>query len=399
MNWREPGETRVVENGPGLPLAGMTVVELGTSVAAPTAAQILAELGAEVIKVENPVAGDDARSWGPPFVDGSAGPFVAINRNKKSAAIDLKDKPQRDALHRFIIERVDIVLQNLRAGVVESFKLDAASLTAEKPSLVYCNLTAFGTEGPLAGKPGYDPLMQAFGGLMSVTGLEGHEPVRVGPAIIDQGSALWMVVGILAALNRRHSTGKGGVIEGSLYETALWWMNVHVANYHASGKVPRRIGSENMAAAPYKAFEAADGWIVIAVGNDAQFARFARAFGHPEWIEDPEFLTNPDRSNNRARLNTLVSDITKTRPRQHWVDLLDQAGVPCAPQLRLDEVLAHPQSKATGVLQTPPDGGIAVMGIPLKFEGKRPDLRNSAPRLGNATDVVLGPAARGKAAE
>jgi crotonobetainyl-CoA:carnitine CoA-transferase CaiB-like acyl-CoA transferase len=199
-----------------LPLSGLVVVELGTSIAAPTAAMIFAELGAEVFKIENP-RGDDARAWGPPFVDGAAALFVAVNRNKRSAAIDFKDKGQCAALRRFILARADIVLQNLRAGVVERFGLDGDSLTAEKPELIYCSLSAFGDRGPRAGKPGYDPLMQAFGGIMSITGEEGRPPVRVGPAMIDQGSAMWMVIGVLAALHRRAATGKGGVIGTSLY--------------------------------------------------------------------------------------------------------------------------------------------------------------------------------------
>ncbi|HEY4774911.1 MAG TPA: CoA transferase [Xanthobacteraceae bacterium] len=379
------------------PLSGLVAIELGTSVAAPTAAQILAELGAEVIKIENPERGDDARSWGPPFVDGVAATFIAINRNKRSAAIDLKDATQCEALRRFILERADIVVQNLRAGVVEAFGLDAATLTAAKPSLIYCDLAAFGTSGPRAGKPGYDPLMQAFGGIMSVTGHEGQEPVRVGPAIIDQGAAMWMVIGILAALYRRALTGQGCIVATSLYETALAWMAIHAVQFAASGRVPRRLGSENMALTPYRAFEAQDGWVVIAAGNDAQFARLSAALGHPEWPHDPAFRTNPDRVKNRARLNGLIAEVIRSAPREHWQATLDAAGVPCAPVLALDEVLAHPQSRALGMLQEAPDGGMALMGLPLKFDDERPPFRNSPPKLGEATEVVLGRTARKKA--
>ena len=381
-----------------LPLSGLVVVEIGTSVAAPTAAQIFAELGAEVFKIENPAGGDDARSWGPPFVDGVAAMFVAINRNKRSVAIDLKDGEQREALRRFILARADIVLQNLRAGVVEKFGLDGASLTADKPELIYCNLSAFGDEGPRAGRPGYDPLMQAFGGLMSVTGEDGRPPVRVAPAIIDQGSAMWMVIGVLSALHQRAATGKGGVISASLYETALFWMGVPTASYLAGEEVPRRLGTENGSLAPYKAYEASDGWTVICAGNDHQFSRLAAALGHPEWASDPNFLSNADRVKNRTRINALIADVVKTATRDHWQAVLDAAGVPCAPMLALDEVLAHPQSHAVGMLQEAPDGGIPLMGIPLRFDGERPPFRASAPRLGEATAEVLGNV-RGKAAE
>jgi len=367
-------------------------------VAAPTAAQIFAELGAEVFKVERPEHGDDARAWGPPFVDGVAAMFIAINRNKRSVAIDLKDKSQCAALRRFILARADIVLQNLRAGVVEQFGLDAASLTAEKPSLIYCSLSAFGDTGPRAGKPGYDPLMQAFGGMMSVTGEDGRPPVRVGPAVVDQGSAMWMVIGVLAALHQRAATGVGRVISGSLYETALFWMGVPTANFMASHQVPRRMGTENVSLAPYKAYETKDGWVVICAGNDQQFTRLAGALGHPEWANDPEFLSNSERVKNRARINALVADVVKMQTREHWQTTLDAAGVPCAPMLDLGEVLAHPQSHAVGMLQKAPDDCIALMGLPLRFDGERPPFRRSPPRLGEATDIVLDPV-HGKAAE
>jgi crotonobetainyl-CoA:carnitine CoA-transferase CaiB-like acyl-CoA transferase len=315
--------------------------------------------------------------------------FVAINRNKRSVAVDLKDAAQRSALRAFILARADIVLQNLRAGVVEKFGLDAASLSAEKPQLIYCNLAAFGHKGPRAGRPGYDPLMQAFGGLMSVTGEEGRPPVRVTPAIIDQGSAMWMVIGVLSALHRRAATGKGCVIDGSLYETALFWMGVPTANFVATKQVPQRIGTENGSLAPYKGYQTSDGWVVTCAGNDQQFARLAAALGHPEWANDPEFRTNADRVRHRERINSLVAEAVRGATRDHWQSVLDAAGVPCAPMLALDEVLAHPQCQAVGMLQPAPDGGIALMGLPLRFDGERPPFRASAPALGEATDLVL----------
>jgi crotonobetainyl-CoA:carnitine CoA-transferase CaiB-like acyl-CoA transferase len=386
-----------LERDAAQPLKGLVVIELGTSVAAPTAAMALAQLGADVYKIENPRGGDDARRWGPPFVGTDGALFVAVNRDKKSVAVDLKDETQRSELRRFILAHADIVLQNLRAGVVQNLGLDGPTLCKQKPSLIYCNLTAFGARGPEAGKPGYDPLMQAFGGLMSVTGHDGDEPVRVAPAIIDQGSGLWMAVGILSALHRRTATGHGCVIDGSLYETALFWMGMHTTQYLASKQVPKRIGTENGSVAPYKAFEARDGWLVIAAGNDNLFARLAKALAHPGWIDDPQFRTNSDRVTNRKRINALVADAIKTNTRDHWLALLDAAGVPCAPILNLDEVLTHPQGRALGMLQDAPDGGLPLMGPPLSFDGVRPPFRNSPPPLGNATDVVLGTAVSKKA--
>jgi crotonobetainyl-CoA:carnitine CoA-transferase CaiB-like acyl-CoA transferase len=379
----------VAETTSAQPLAGLTVVELGTSVAAPTAAMILAELGADVIKIENPRGGDDARAWGPPFVNGVGTNYVAI---------DLKDERQCAALRRFILERADIVVQNLRAGVVTKLGLDAATLTGAKPSLIYCNLHAFGAAGPRADKPGYDPLMQAFGGIMSITGHDGDSPVRVGPAIVDQGSAMWMIIGVLAALHHRTATGKGTVVDGSLYETALAWVGIPALQYLASEprRAPRRLGSENIALAPYKAFQAQNGWVVVAAGNDGQFGRLAATLGHPEWAEDLRFRTNPDRVKNRTAINELVAAAIATAPRDHWQAMLDAAGVPCAPVLTIDEVLAHPQSRELGMLQEAPDGGAPVMGLPISFDGVRPPFRNSAPALGNATDIILGASTKAK---
>jgi len=382
-----------------LPLSGLVVVELGTSVAAPFGGLILAELGADVIKVEKAHGGDDARSWGPPFVDGTAAVFHAINRNKRSAAIDFTDEAQCDALRRFIVAQADVVLQNLRPGTVEKFGLDAAALRGAKPALIYCNLAAFGSRGPLKDKPGYDPLMQAFGGIMSITGEDGRPPVRVGPSLVDQGAGMWAVIGILAALQRRTLTGEGCLVDTSLYETALGWTGMHTANFLASGKVPRRLGSENFGIAPYRAYQAQDGWIVIAAGNDNLFARLCRALARPEWIDDPAFRTNPDRVKNRDRLNALLTDVIATDTRDAWRQKLDAAGVPCAPVLGLDEVQAHPQSRAVEMLQDAPDGGLPLMGIPLAFDGARPPYRNRAPDLGDATATIIEPASNDRAAE
>lgn len=381
------------------PLAGTVVIELGTSVAAPIGTLIFAELGAQVIKIENPKGGDDARLWGPPFVDGNSPTFHAINRNKMSAAIDLKDETQRQALRNYILARADVVLQNMRPGLVESYGLDAASLRTEKPSLIYCNLAAYGSTGPLAKNPGYDPLMQAFGGIMSITGLPDAEPVRVAPAIVDQGAAMWAAIGILAALLRRKETGEGCEVNTSLYETALSWVTPQLATYFGSGRLPRKMGTENFGIAPYKAYQASDGiWIVIAAGNDNLFRRLAAAFGYPEWPDDPQMRTNPDRVANRDKVNALVTDVVATAPSTEWIAKLDAAGVPCAPLLSFDQIAVHPQYRAVGMQQEHADSKIPLLGLPLQFDGTRPPLRHVAPKLGEHTDEVLGPP-RTKAAE
>jgi len=373
-----------------LPLSGLFVVELGTSIAVPFGAFVLADLGAEVLKIERPGKGDDARLWGPPFYEGASPMFRAINRNKQSAAIDLKDKAQCDALRRLILERADVVLQNMRPGVVESCGLDAKTLRKEKPSLIYCNLSAYGAAGPLRDKPGYDPLMQACGGIMSVTGDVGRDPVRVGPSIVDQGAGMWAVIGILAALNRRHQTGEGCEIGGSLYETAVSWCGMHIATYNTTGRLPQPMGTENFGIAPYKAYRAEDGWLVIAAGNDALFARLAPALGKPEWLNDPEFASNAERVRHRERLNRLIGEVVATAKRADWLARLDAAGVPAAPLQTLDEVIAHPQTQAVGLLQPAPGDHPDLVGLPLQFDGARPPLRSLPPELGAQTDRVLG---------
>jgi crotonobetainyl-CoA:carnitine CoA-transferase CaiB-like acyl-CoA transferase len=370
------------------PLDGVTVIELGTSVAAPVAGMVLAELGARVIKVENPQGGDDARRWGPPFEEGVAPVFLALNRNKRSAAIDLKDPAQVEALRSFINREADVVLQNLRPGLVASYGLDASTLRADKSNLIYCNLGAFGATGPQKAQPGYDPLMQACCGIMSVTGHPRDEPIRVGPSIVDQGAGMWCVIGILAALNRRLQTGEGCTVDTSLYETAIGWVSQHIANLQVSGAVPSKLGSENAGIAPYKAYEADGGWIVIAVGNDALFRKLCAVIDRKDWIADPRFATNPDRVRNRALLNALLSDIVKLCTPAEWRAKLDAAGIPCAPVLALDAVVADPQFEALRMLQPASDGKRSLIGLPLSFDGVRPPLRRSPPALGEGTSLI-----------
>lgn len=372
-----------------LPLAGLTVVEFSTSVAGPFAGHVLADLGARVIKIENPDGGDDARRWGPPFdATGTSPVFSAFNRNKRSVTVDLKDDAQIARLRRFIIRRADIVLQNMRPGLLGRFGLDAATLQAEAPRLIYCDMHAFGSVGPKRMQPGYDPLMQACSGIMSVTGLEGQEPVRVGPSLVDQGTGMWAVIGILAALRTREGTGEGSTVDTSLYETALGWMPAQMATYQLTQRPPRRIGSENSGIAPYKAYKAADGWLVIAAGNDKLFARLAKVLGRPELAGQPEFATNPKRVENREMLNGLISEILTAQSRETWLERLAEAGIPAAPVLDLGEVSADPQFAAVEMLQSDEGGDLRLLGIPVRLNGERPPLRRTTPVLGEANHLL-----------
>ena len=373
------------------PLQGLTVVEIGHSVAAPFAGQVLADLGARVLKVENPQRGDDARGWGPPFWNGMATVFQSVNRNKLSTAIDLKDPVERETLATFIVEEADIVVQNMRAGLLANLGLDATSLRARNPRLIYCNLGAFGATGPLAGRPGYDPLMQAFGGIMSVTGNEGEPPVRVGVSIVDQGAGMWAVIGILAALQRRNATGLGCEVDTSLFETALSWIGAASAGYQATGRIPPRRGSENPSLVPYKVFQASDGDLVIAAGNDNLFRKLAHALGRPDWLDDERFATNPARVVNRVVVNEAVQAMVGALSRAEVCALLDQVDVPVAPLQSVDQVLAHPQTQALDMFQQAPDADLRLMGSPLSFDGKRPQFRSLPPELGADTAAIMDP--------
>jgi crotonobetainyl-CoA:carnitine CoA-transferase CaiB-like acyl-CoA transferase len=372
------------------PLADVVVVEMGHSVAAPYCGLVLAGLGAEVIKIERPGRGDDARAWGPPFFGDTAAVFQALNRDKRSAAVDLKDPAERARLRALILDRADVVVQNMRPGTMARHGLDAAALRAEKPRLVYCNLGAYGKRGPLASRPGYDPLMQAFGGVMSITGEADGAPVRVGPSLIDQGTGMWAALGIVAALRRRDLCDEGCEVDTSLFETALGWVGMHAAMFAASGTAPGRIGSENQTIAPYKAYRAKDDWLIIAAGNDALFGKLAAVLGQPALTDDPEFRTNPDRVAHRERLNALIAAIVAGKPRAHWIEALEAAGIPCAPLQSIDQVVRHPQTEAVGMLQQPPGEGLAVMGLPIQFDGARPAYRRAAPRLGEWTQPEAG---------
>jgi crotonobetainyl-CoA:carnitine CoA-transferase CaiB-like acyl-CoA transferase len=375
-----------------LPLSGLTVIELGQNVAAPYAAEILGDLGADVIKIEK-ADGDDSRRWAPPYWGTTSAMFLSFNRNKRSVVVDLKDAAARAALKALILDRADVVIQNLRPGAVAELGLDAETLRRIKPSLIYCTIGAFGAVGPLKDLPGYDPLMQAFGGLMSVTGEPDGRPVRLGTSLVDMGAGMWTVIGVVTALLQRAASGKGATIDTSLYETALAWMNYHAASFQASGELPKPQGSGAAMIAPYRGFPTSDGFIMICAGNNKLFALMARALGHPEWIDDPRFRTNSDRVKHKDALYKSMEEVLRTRGNAEWGRVLDEGGVPSAPMQTIDEVLDHPQTKALGMLQTSPDGDVTLLGLPLSFDGIRPAFRRSAPSLGAHNGEILGAAA------
>jgi crotonobetainyl-CoA:carnitine CoA-transferase CaiB-like acyl-CoA transferase len=371
-----------------LPLSGRFAVEIGHSLAGPYAGAILADLGATVVKVEVPGKGDHARDWGPPFIDGAAALFNAVNRGKRSVVADLRDKPTAAALRRLILERADILVQNLRVGALEEAGLGAEALLVDKPSLVICNVGAFGRSGPKRSAPGYDPLIQAASGLMSINGHPGAPPARVPVALNDLGTGVWAALGILGALLRRGQDGKGGVVDVSLYETALAWMTVPLTDYMAGGHMPRRYGSGVSNIVPYQTFDAADGTLLIAAGNDLLFARLCAVLGQPELATDPRFATNGGRVTNREALIALLQAATVSWRAAELARALEDAGIPCGTVADVSQALEDPQIEALGIVGTLPGAGARTIGLPLSFDGQRPPLSGRAPRLGEHQDIL-----------
>jgi crotonobetainyl-CoA:carnitine CoA-transferase CaiB-like acyl-CoA transferase len=395
--WARFGSVAAMGENANLPLSGVTVVEFCHSVAGPYAGSILADLGADVIKVESPDKGDYARDWGPPFAHGTSTLFHVLNHNKRGLALDLRDSVTCERLIAFILDHADVVLQNMRPGAIDKLGLGAAALRAKKPPLIYCDLGAYGRTGPLKERPGYDPLMQAHGGIMSITGVEGGEPVRVGCSIVDQGAGMWAAMGILAALNRRHVTGEGCHVSTSLFETAIGWMGAQIGAYLAGGKMRRPMGSGVAEIVPHQAFPTSDGYIMVAAGNDNLFRALCAALEH-DFAADPRFATNSKRVENRRALIPMLEEIFRTRSIAEWLTRLDAAGVPAAPIENVAQVAASPQTAALGMLQQAPDLDMTLAGLPLEFDGVRPPYRNSAPTLGEHNDLLAEPSGKRKAA-
>ena len=375
------------------PLSGLVAIEIGHSIAAPYAGMILGELGAEVIKVENPRTGDAARGWGPPFAEGAATCFHAVNRAKSGITVDLADPADAEKLQKLVLDRADVLVHNLKFGALDRFGLSADALLAAKPSLVYCNLGAFGAVGPMRERPGYDPLMQAYGGLMSLMGEDGRAPVRVGVSIVDLATGMWAVIGILAALAERHRTGRGGVVDASLYESALAWMTIPIAAYLVDRKIPTRQGSGVEMIVPYQAFAASDGYLMVAAGNDNLFRRLCAVVARPDLAEDPRFHTNKDRVLNRAALIAILDDIFAAQPIAEWEARLDTAGIPNGPMQTVDQVVGDAQTAALGIIQQSPakdwvSNPLSLVGLPLSFDGVRPPFAKAAPALGEDNAAV-----------
>jgi len=375
-------------------LADITVLDLSRILAGPYCTMMLGDLGARVIKVEQPTVGDDTRRWGPPFTaNGESAYFLCVNRNKESITINLKH-PQGQQILRDLAAKADVLIENFKVGALTQIGLDYASLRARNPGLIYCSITGYGQNGPLAHQPGYDTAIQAGGGIMSITGPAGPsgEPYKVGVAIVDITAGMNAAIAILAALHHRSQSGQGQSIDIALYDSQLGWLANVASSYLVSGEMPARYGNAHASIVPYQTIATSDGWIMLAVGNDGQFSRLCHAIGQAAWAEDARFATNPARVAHREELIPLLEAIFRTESAATWHERLSEANVPCSLIQDIPTALASPQSQARQMVQSvehPTTGPIKMVGPVPKLQGTPAGIHRAPPLLGEQTEPIL----------
>jgi formyl-CoA transferase/CoA:oxalate CoA-transferase len=372
-------------------LEGIKVLDLTRFLAGPYCSMILADLGAEVIKVERPGTGDGSRQWGPPFIEGESAYFLSINRNKKSLTLNLQSEKGKTILHKMALS-CDILIENFRPGTAQRLGADYATLSKINPMLIYCSISGFGQDGPYRRKPSYDIVAQAMGGLMSLTGEKDRPPVKIGVAISDIFAGMFATIGILGAVITRDKMGRGQMIDVSLLDGIVSILSHQAGNFLASGVNPERLGSAHPTIAPYQAFKAADSYFVVAVGNDSLWKRFCQGLCLNELMTDTRFATNPDRVKNRGELTQILENVFVTKTSREWVELIEAAGVPCGPVLSLSEVFENPQilhRRMVEEIQHPKAGKIKVLGVPIKMSDTPASIRSPPPTLGEHSKEVL----------
>lgn len=378
---------------PGKPLLdGVRVIDLSRVLAAPYCTMMLGDLGADVIKVEAPGSGDDTRGWGPPFTEsGESAYFMSANRNKRSVTLNLKSDGGVKIL-RQLIQTGDVLVDNFKAGTLARFGLDEDELHALQPSLIYCTVTGYGYTGPYRERPGYDFIVQALGGLMSVTGPADGEPTRAGIAIADLAAGMFACNAILAALFARERTGQGQRIDISLLDSMVALMSYVASNFLVSGELPSRYGNGHPNIVPYQTFKARDGYFAFAAGNDKQWATFCQAAGKPEWVDDERYATNAARVKNRGEVAAIMNELFATKDTDAWLKICEEIGIPAAPINNLAQVFQHPQVIARGLkveVEHPVDGSVPLVASPMQVVNAPPQVRLPPPTLGQHTDEVL----------
>ena len=373
------------------PLDGVRVLDLSRILAGPFASMMLADYGAEVIKVENPDGGDDTRAWGPPFVNAESAYFLSANRNKKSITLNLKSPRAKEVMSR-LVAKSDVLLENFRPGTLDKLGWGYEAIRKANPRMIYCAISGFGRTGPLADRGGYDLAAQGIGGLMSLTGSADGPPTKVGTSIADLLAGIYAVQGILLALYAREKTGKGQLVDVALVDGIVSVLSYQAGIHFANGSVPKRRGNEHPTICPYETFKASDDFINIAVGNDALWQKFCEVTGLRRLAKDPSFVANENRVRNRPQLVPLIQQVIGTKPARHWLDLLDKSGIPAGPILTLDKTLTHPQVLARKMVveaDHPKAGRIKMTGVPVKLSDTPGGLTSPPPLLGQHTDEVL----------
>ncbi len=372
-------------------LDGIRIIDFSKALAGPYCTMLLADMGAEVIKVEMPGSGDDSRGWGPPFIEGEAAYFLSVNRNKKSITLNLKD-PKAKEIALKIIEKADIVLESNRPGVMTKLGLDYETVKKINPEIIYCSISGFGQTGPYSKRPGFDQVIQGYGGIMGLTGEKGGGPLKVGIAVTDIATGMFAATGILTALYHRERTGQGQHVDASMLDGQVSWLTYQAGRYLASGNVPQRIGSAHPLIVPYQDFEASDGFINIAAGNDNLWKKFCAVTDLNDIADDPKFATNPKRVENRDEVVAIVSKKIKTKTMQEWLDILNDTGVPCGPIYTVDQIFKDPQVLAREMLvevDHPKCGKIQVTGSPIKLSETPAEITTHPPMLGEHNNSIL----------
>lgn len=375
------------------PLSGFRVLDLTRVLAGPTCTQMLGDLGAEVIKIERPEAGDDTRGFAPPFVPNTkeSAYFVGVNRNKKSVTLDIA-KPEGQAIILKLLEHCDILVENFKVGALAKYGLGYEQLAKTHPRLIYCSITGFGQTGPYAPRPGYDALIQAMGGVMSLTGEPNGSPQKVGVPVADLFAGLYGCIGILAAVNHRNNTGQGQQIDIGMLDTHVAWLANQGMNYLATGENPPRLGNQHPNIAPYQEFPTKDGYIILAVGNDPTFERFCKAFGQEALLADPRFATNPIRVQNRQLVTDTLTPVMKSKTTAEWIEALEALKIGCGPINTLEQVFADPHVQARQMVVEMAHGSgetVKVIANPVKLSATPPSYRSAPPVLGEHTQNVL----------
>ena len=381
----------MTEDSYTLPLSDVRVVDLSRVLAGPYCTMMLGDLGAEVIKIEVPGRGDDSRQWGPPYAGGESAYYLCTNRNKKGLTLNLKTEEGK-AILRALVQRSDVLVENFRVGTMERWGLGYDELKQMNPGLVYCSISGYGCDGPYRDRPGYDFVIQAEGGIMSITGRADGAPHKVGVAIVDITTGMYAATAILAALRERERSGQGQQIDMSLLECQVAWLGNVASNYLVSGDQPMRYGNDHPNIVPYGVFETADGHVALGVGNDRQFRAFCQAAGCQHLADDPRFATNPERVRNRDLLIPQLQEVFRKRTSQVWIALIYEIDIPGGPINTLDQVFAHPQLTAREILTEvshPTAGAVKLVRSPMNLKRTPPQIRYAPPLLGEHTDQIL----------